>query len=160
MNTAPFQNIPEVVHTYLAQVKQFIQETEQLGLVERVTGPALYNCEKNWSVLFNVYPSHKDKVDEVFERLVQIARRIATRLAGENGEIISAKVGKGEISDQGQTYFEITRGHIFECYQYGTECFAYIRVFQEKKISGGESWISFDMDFMEKSAWFNEKLTI
>lgn len=160
MNILPPRKVPEVVRTYLIHVKQFIKETEQNGLVGQVTGPAVYNSKQNWSVLFNAYPPNQDVASAVFERLIRIARQLAIQLAGETGEIISASVGKGEIRDQGQPYFEITRGHIFECYQYADEWFAYIRVFQEKKTTEEEVWISFDMDFLEKSAWFKEKVTI
>jgi len=160
MDVLPSQKIPEVVQTYLAQIHQFIQETERIGLIKRFTGPSVYTRDKNWSTLFNAYPSEKDGGSEVFERLIWIAKDITTKLAGENGEIISAKVGKGKIFDQGHPYFEITRGYIFECYHYESECFAYIRVFQEKKLDEPELWISFDMDFLEKSAWFKEKLKI
>jgi len=160
MGASSSQRTPAVINIYLAQVTQFIQETEQLGLVEKVTGPTLYNYEINWSVLLNVYPLHQDKMDAVLQRLIQIARQIAMEFIGEKGEVITAQVGTGEIQDQGHPYFEIARGQIFECYHYDTEAFAYIRVFQEKKLAANESWISLDMDFLEKSAWFSEKLNM
>lgn len=157
MGTSSPQRTPAVVNIYLAQVKQFIHEMEQLGLVDKITGPTLYHHENNWSVLFNVYPLHQDKTDMLLQRLIQTARQIATEFIGENGEIIAAQVGMGEIRDQGHPYFEITRGQIFECYHYNLESFAYIRVFQENKLAETESWISLDLDLLEKSAWFTEK---
>jgi hypothetical protein len=158
MGASSSQRIPAVVNIYLALVKQFIHETAQLGLVEKITGPTLYRHEKNWSVLFNVYPLHQDQIEALVQRVVRTARQIATEFIGEKGEIIAAQVGTGEIRDQGHPYFEIASGQIFECYHYDLEAFAYIRVFQEKKCAGTESWISLDMDFLEKSAWFTEKL--
>ncbi len=160
MDITHSKKFPKVVQDYLVQVKQFIQDTERIGLVKRVSGPSVYTRGDNWSTLFNAYPSTKENITDVIEYLIRIARGIATNLAGENGVIISATVGKGEIHDQGHPYFEIVQGYIYECYHYESECFAYIRVFQENKRKESESWISFDMDFLEKSAWFNEKLKI
>jgi hypothetical protein len=158
MGASSPQRTPAAVNIYLAQVKQLIQEAKQLGLVEKITGPTLYQHEKNWSVLLNVYPLHQAKTDALVQRVIRTARQIATEFIGEKGEIIAAQVGTGEIRDQGQPYFEITRGQIFECYHYDFEAFAYIRVFQENKLAENESWISLDMDLLEKSAWFTEKL--
>ncbi|MFQ6124998.1 MAG: hypothetical protein ACE5R6_10410 [Candidatus Heimdallarchaeota archaeon] len=156
----PSQKIPGVIRTYVTQIKHFTQEVKRIKLVERVTGPSIYTFGQTWSALFNAYPITHDLLPKVFNRLIQIATQLSTIIVGENGELISVDVGKGEIFDMGEKYFEIIKGHLFECYQYEKESFAYIRVFQEKKTDDKEVWVSFDMDFLEKSAWFKEKITI
>ncbi|MFQ5819325.1 MAG: hypothetical protein ACE5I5_05000 [Candidatus Heimdallarchaeota archaeon] len=160
MINPPSQKVPDVIRIYLTLIKHFIRETKRIELVDRVTGPAIYTIGQSWSALFNVYPLSNDLSPEVFKRLVQIAKQFTTIIVGGKGELISVEVGKGKILDMGEKYFEILKGHIFECYQYENESFAYIRVFQEKKMDNEEVWISFDMDFLEKSAWFKEKITI
>ncbi len=160
MSIPPSQKVPDVIHIYLTQIKHFIREARCIELLDRVTGPAIYTIGQAWSVLFNAYPLTNDLAPKVFKWLVRIAKQLTTIIIGEKGEQISAEVGKGEILDMGGKYFEITKGQIFECYQYENESFAYIRVFQEKKTAEEETWISFDMDFLEKSAWFQEKIPI
>lgn len=124
---------------------------EKLGhyhLYDR-TGPTIKAIGQSKTLAYNLFLEERQELWKTLENTINSA------LSGLKAEIIRLK-GSGTILDLGISAFQVLQSLTWEVYLYDPEDFAYIRLFHEKDPERGTEWLSLDIDYVEKSAWFHE----
>ncbi len=93
-------------------------------------------------------------MEKLFKHIKKLVLSEINEHLGGKGEIIEARVEKGEIRDMGVREFRILQGYFFEVYCF--KCFrsSFIRLFLES--DERKTWISLDIDEWNPSPWFEE----
>lgn len=114
------------------------------------TGPTIRVIGQSKTLAYNFF------LEERQELLKSLENAINSTLSGLKAEIISLK-GSGTIQDLGISAFQVLQAITWEVYLYDPEDFAYIRLFHEKDPKKTTEWVSLDVDYVEKSAWFHDE---
>jgi hypothetical protein len=114
------------------------------------TGPTIRVIGQSKTLAYNLFLEERQELLKSLENVINSA------LSGLKAEIISLK-GSGTIQDLGISAFQILQSITWEVYLYDPEDFAYIRLFHERDPEKGTEWLSLDVDYVEKSAWFHEE---
>ncbi|UCG01589.1 MAG: hypothetical protein JSW11_18495 [Candidatus Heimdallarchaeota archaeon] len=145
----------EILPKVLQQLTSKIEALVDLYYPDRSqTLPVRINKRKqNIIVTWNIYPSERHQLDELFPIL---SNTIEENLKGINGEIIHCSLINGEIRDRGIQEFQIHMGKTWEIYLYDPETYIDVRLLQESRITQPlDKWLSIDIDIVTESAWFD-----
>ena len=118
------------------------------------TGPSPRQRTNHRTISYNFYPI-EEQINQFFN---QIKGEMVTffNLWGKNAEILFFDQSRGTITDMENETFIIDQACHWECYFYESESSAYCRLLNERDIARNIKWLSLDMDFIEKSAWFED----
>ena len=144
--------LPEVLQQLVQSIDDLIDSYFPNRL--RTLPVKINNRKQNITVTWNIYPTEKITLKDLFQIFV---KTIDENLIDINGEIIQYKLINGKILDNPELIqeFEISTGKSWEIYLYEPETFIYLRLLYESRIANPhDKWISIDIDIVKESAWF------
>lgn len=145
---------PQILNEFITDFQKKIHEFLKSYKDLRYTGPTLREVQNNLTISYNIYPS-LDILDDFYEKTSEIVLKILNKFS-IHGELICYKGSEGEIIDQGIVAFNILKANHYEFYIYKSGSFIYCRLLKEFDPLQKKTWISIDLDIIEKSAWFKE----
>lgn len=143
------------IENYLRKIASTINNTiTEMDLHLKLTGPTYRKTENNITISYNIYPDEAN-IEQTWLVLFDLLHSTFQELS-KIGEVIFYDTASGKILDQGIEYFTVLRANVFECYIYEPESFVYARLLEEFDKIKKNTWISIDIDGIERSAWFVE----
>ncbi|MHA2362534.1 MAG: hypothetical protein ACXAC7_01155 [Candidatus Hodarchaeales archaeon] len=152
MDTINEERSDHFINNFIESFGTIIEKTIKSKSNLKYTGPSPRQRKNHRTISFNIYPK-KEYFDEFWNDLIILLKDFFNKW-NKQGEILFFESSKGLINDSGSLAFYIEQAYHWECYFYPSESSCFCRLLREKDIQDKNKWISIDLDFIEKSAWF------